>query len=307
MNTPIDKDATGIKEDKMNHSGIVAIALLSLACARLPAADAPLPVLDCIVQPSEIIDVGSGAPGVVEAVLPRRNERVDSGDIIARLESGVEQASAELARARAESKTEIRLRQATAAFGQRTQKRNQALRKTAAVSAHELDQSTTETRIAWMQVKQARENRHIAELEYQRALAALERRVIRSPVDGVVMQRFKSPGEYVDNEPLMRIARLNPLHVEVIVPVEYLGRIDAGMSADVTLAAGPDGPFQASVESVDRVADAASATYGVRLSLPNPDYRIPAGLRCRIEFRPTPPQRPLAGPEPRHAKTDAPS
>jgi hypothetical protein len=33
---------------------------------------------------------------------------------------------------------------------------------------------------------------------------------------------------------------------------------------------------------VDRVADAASGTFGVRLSLANPDYRIPAGLRCKL-------------------------
>ncbi len=291
----------------MNHTTGMAIGLALLANAPIQAAGDALPVLDCIVQPSEIVDIGSGAPGVVAAILPRRNERVSSGAIIARLESGMEQASAELAKARASSKTEIRLRQATAAFGQRTQERNQALRKTAAVSAHELDQSTTEMRIAWMQVKQARENQHIAELEYQRTLAALERRVIHSPVDGVVMQRFKSLGEYVDNEPLMRVARLDPLHVEVIVPVEYLGRIDAGMLAEVTLAAGPVGPYQAVVESVDRVADAASATYGVRLSLPNPNYQIPAGLRCHVEFRPARPERPLAGSETRQAEPDTPS
>jgi hypothetical protein len=35
--------------------------------------------------------------------------------------------------------------------------------------------------------------------------------------------------------------------------------------------------------------DAASGTFGVRLNLPNPEYRIPAGLKCRARILPAPP------------------
>jgi membrane fusion protein (multidrug efflux system) len=38
------------------------------------------------------------------------------------------------------------------------------------------------------------------------------------------------------------------------------------------------------VSVVDRVIDAASGTFGVRLELPNPNYELPAGLRCRVRF-----------------------
>ncbi len=48
------------------------------------------------------------------------------------------------------------------------------------------------------------------------------------------------------------------------------------------------GEHRAEVTVVDRVVDAASGTFGVRLELPNPDYAIPAGLKCRVEF-PLPP------------------
>ena len=40
----------------------------------------------------------------------------------------------------------------------------------------------------------------------------------------------------------------------------------------------------ARVTVVDRVVDAASGTFGVRLELPNPDYRLPAGLKCKVRF-----------------------
>lgn len=44
------------------------------------------------------------------------------------------------------------------------------------------------------------------------------------------------------------------------------------------------GRYEASVKVVDRVIDAASGTFGVRLQLPNPGYRVPAGVKCRVRF-----------------------
>jgi len=42
--------------------------------------------------------------------------------------------------------------------------------------------------------------------------------------------------------------------------------------------------YGAKVTVVDRVVDAASGTFGVRLELPNPNYRLPAGLKCKVPF-----------------------
>jgi membrane fusion protein (multidrug efflux system) len=38
------------------------------------------------------------------------------------------------------------------------------------------------------------------------------------------------------------------------------------------------------VTVVDKVVDAASGTFGVRLELPNPDLKLPAGLKCTVRF-----------------------
>ena len=149
-----------------------------------------------------------------------------------------------------------------------------------------MDQVRTEARIAELQLRQEREAQSLAALELARARVQLARRELRSPIDGTVVQRFHEPGEYVDAEPVYRIARLDPLHVEVIVPVEYLGRVTPGMSAAVTLTV-PDlesRALAATVERVDAVADAASASYGVRLRLENPDLALPSGVRCRVDF-----------------------
>lgn len=245
-----------------------------------------IPIQDCVMQPSEVVDVGSAIPGVVDAIHVYRSDRVEKGTVIVELESSVEQASLELAKVRAGMDTAIELRQEGARFGSLTQERKQELLRKSAISRHDVDQSETEARIAELQVRHEQDKKAIAELEYYRAQMILGQRSIRSPVSGVIMERFKSVGEFVENDPLVRVAQLDPLHVEVIVPVDYWGRILPGMQAEVTTGLGTAGEYRATVERVDRVADAASGTYGVRLSLPNPDYSIPAGLRCQLSFLP---------------------
>ena len=279
---------------KIIARAITIILGVTLLASGIEAAESPaaaggggdIPELDCIIEPSEIVDIGSAVPGVVESILADRNDQVAKGTIIAQLESSVERAALELSRERANLNTAIELRQEGARFGHLTQNRNSSLLQTAAISKHELDTVVSETRIAELQVRQELDNKRIAGLELLRAEAMLDRRTIRSPVDGVVTERFKSAGEYIDDEPVMRVAQLDPLHVEVIVSTDYLGRIKPGMQAQVTPTIPEADTFMATVERVDRVSDAASGTYGVRLNLANPGYRIPAGLRCRLGFVP---------------------
>ncbi len=252
----------------------------------LEPLESNLPQQDCVLQPSEVVDVGSAIPGVVDAIHADRSDFVSKGAVIVELESSVEQASLELAKLRADLNTAVRLRQESAKFGALTLERHEQLARKSAISLQDLEKLKTETRVAELQVRQERDNKSIAELEYQRALMVRQQRSIRSPVEGVVMERFKSVGEYVENEPLLRVAQLDPLHVEVIMAVDYLGRVAPGMRAEVMPDLAAKEKYRATVERVDRVADAASGTYGVRLSLPNPGYKIPAGLRCQLSFLP---------------------
>ena len=74
--------------------------------------------------------------------------------------------------------------------------------------------------------------------------------------------------------------------MEVIVPIDYLGSLEAGMNAGVTLnVPGYENKvLSAEVRRIDAVADPASATYGVLLVMDNPDLVIPSGVRCAVDF-----------------------
>ena len=77
---------------------------------------------------------------------------------------------------------------------------------------------------------------------------------------------------------------MDPLNVEVFVPIAVYPEIKLGMLAEVRPEAPVGGSHLAVVAIVDRVFDAASGTFGVRLELPNPTLKLPAGLKCQVSF-----------------------
>jgi len=127
-------------------------------------------------------------------------------------------------------------------------------------------------------------NRRLADLELQRTTAEVALRTIKSPVNGVVVERFMHPGEFPKQEKILKLAQIDPLRVEVYAPVAMLGKIAVGMTAHVKPESPLTGEYAAKVMVVDRVVDAASGTFGIRLELPNHDLKLPAGLKCSVRF-----------------------
>ena len=84
---------------------------------------------------------------------------------------------------------------------------------------------------------------------------------------------------------IVTIAKVDPLFVEAYLPVRYYGKIKIGDVAVVHPGDPIGGDHNATVSIVDQVFDAASGTFGVRLNLPNADYALPGGLRCRVDFK----------------------
>lgn len=212
--------------------------------------------MECLVEPHLVTSVGSPVEGTLSEVLVDRGAAVTKGQVVARLNSMVEAAT-------------VNLKSAQKEFGDRKVERNEELFKKQLISANEKDELETQTRIAGLELKQQQE--------------VLALRTITSPLNGVVVERFLGPGERVGNEKIMKIAQIDPLNVEVIAPVELFGALRVGMTGEVRFQL-VQGAYKARVVVVDKVIDAASGTFGVRLELPNPGNRIPAGLKCRVRF-----------------------
>jgi RND family efflux transporter MFP subunit len=240
--------------------------------------------LDCLVEPWRDVTVSAAIEGVVEEVLVDRGDRVEKNQVVARLESSVEKATVEMAKARYESKGKLRSSEAQLKFADRALQRQLSLEERDVVSQGEMDEVRSVKDIAEAELQLAREETQVARHELERTRAVLERRTIRSPVEGVVVKRILSSGEYADPPQVLRLAQIDPLRVEVFAPLAYFGKIELGMSARIRLEEPVGGEHEAKVVVVDPVIDAASGTFGVRLELPNPSYALPAGLKCWADF-----------------------
>ncbi len=256
--------------------------VLALLAAQSPAAD--IPQLDCVVEPHMVVDLSTQIDSIVDTMHVERGDIVAKDQILVSLDSAVERAAVESARARAVADAGVRAGEVSVAFAERREERVQTLFQENAVSSDQFDETETETRLAQLQLDQAEEAHRLAQLELHRAEETLRRHTIRSPIDGVVVQRYLSPGESVRFQPMLRLAKIDPLRVEVIVPVSAFGMIRVGQRAIVQPEAPMTGNYQAEVAIVDRVADAASGTFRVALDLPNPDYSLPSGLKCMVQF-----------------------
>jgi RND family efflux transporter MFP subunit len=264
-----------------------AMIALTAGLLLLPRAAESQPgdEFECMVEPMQAVVVSASVSAVVDEVLVERGDLVERGQVIARLESSVEQATVATARARAEATADLRAAEARHSYEESRRQRSEELRRSGVATAQEEDERNSALLVAEAEVLRARENRKLAGLELKRAGALLDRRTIRSPIDGVVVRRILHPGEYADPLDLMELARVDPLRVEVFVPVSMLGRIQTGSSGEVTLEEPLSSVHEATVVVVDRVVDSASGTFGVRLEIPNEDHALPAGVRCRVRFR----------------------
>lgn len=268
------------------NARLAAQVMLFLPVISAWGAEEELPALDCVIEPHMVIDLSSQIDGIVDTVYVDRGDLVQSSQPLVKLESSVEEAAVQSAKARANATAQLRSGEVSAGFAERRKDRVQSLYKEQAVSPDQMDETETQKTLSSLQFDQAKENRRIAKLELRQAMATLKRHTIESPVDGVVVQRYLSPGESVKDQPIMRLAQIDPLRVEVIVPVSRFGEIEVGQSAVVRPEPPKAGEYPATVTVVDRVADAASGTFRVRLSLPNPDHSVPSGLKCQVQISP---------------------
>jgi RND family efflux transporter MFP subunit len=236
---------------------------------------------DGLIEPHRVVDIGAPAQGIVARVTVDRSSLVRKGQLLVKLESSVERAAVAKAQAMTTFDGEIGLQQTKLEFAKRVYKRVKSI---AAISIHDKDQAATEIDLTECRLKKAQENRTLAGLELKKAQAVLSRHFIRSPISGVVVERYVSPGEYVNNQPLLRIAQIDPLRVEVIVPAQMFGKIKPGMHATVVPELSAYGERTATVTIVDKVIDSASSTFGVRLELPNTKKQMPSGLKCVVRF-----------------------
>jgi membrane fusion protein (multidrug efflux system) len=234
--------------------GLAATIILMQLVTFSPAVSGKeLSALGCMLQPNKIVEISSPVSGVLEEVTVRRGDIVERGNILFRLKADVEKAGVELARVKTD-------------FAKRKAERNMDLYEDDLLSIHERDEIETELLLSEM------------ELILKEQELAL--RTVASPIAGVVVDRLQEEGEYVNVNPVIRLVALDPLHIDLLLPAQYFGKISIDQKLMISAAPAMSKSRKARVTTVDPLIDPASGTFRVQLVMDNPGNRVPAGLRC---------------------------
>ena len=236
---------------------ITAAMLLLHADITLANEIDDIPAIDCMMEPNVLVDLSSSVAGVLDTLTVDKSDEVKKGQVIATLKSDIEQVSVRSSRER--------LKLSAAEY-----KRAAELYREKAITKSEKEQSDNDKKLAELELKHAKTN--------------LNLRRIKSPINGVVVKRYANPGEFVETKPILQLAQLDPLRIEVVSPVANYGKIVKGMRASIVPEFGEYDGLVAEVVVVDKVVDAASGTFSIRLELDNKSHAIPGGLKCSAKF-----------------------
>lgn len=265
------------------------------------------------VEPEELVDVGAQIAGQITAFGKDKDGKtvdygsaVHAGDVLALIDDSIyrvevtlataqlEEARASLLRSEADlQQLETRLDQA-----QRDWERSRKLysSQTLAQSTYETDRTTLETSkanvaVGKAAVVQAKASVAAAEAVLQRAQRNLGYCTIKSPVNGVIIDREVNIGQTVVasmNAPsLFLVAKdLKRMQVWVAVNEADIGRIYAGQPVSFTVDAYPGEAFHGSVNKVRLNAKMTQnvVTYTVEVTADNSDGRLLPYLTANVQF-----------------------
>jgi RND family efflux transporter MFP subunit len=270
---------------------VLAVALLAALPAAAQTASDRLDQLaaraSCLIEANRIVKLSMPTPGPLAQVHVQRGDRVRAGQLVAELESEVERAQLAAARLRAASGAIIAGRRSELQNAEARLVRARGLAQREIASRQQLEDAQTAVDAAFAALEQAQLDQRLAALEADRLQATLDRRRALSPVDGVVTRVDLNAGEYADTAvPVLTIAEIRPLRVEVYLPLEAYPLVQAGMEAEIRPQEPIGAMHVARVVTRDPLIDSASGLFQVLLMLPNEDESVPSGLRCRIRLRP---------------------
>ncbi|ABB74226.1 RND family efflux transporter, MFP subunit [Nitrosospira multiformis ATCC 25196] len=242
---------------------------------------------DCLIEARQIVEIRPSTTGIIEKIWVDRGDAVNTGQILVTLDSGLEKATTELAKYRSTMEGAIQASQSRSEYATLKHHRREQLLAQKFVSTQDRDEAETEKRLAEAELKEALDNKRVAQLEYRRASEQLRLRTVRSPFNGIVVDRMMHPGELTDarsdnRKIILKIADITVLHVETLLPLEAYGKVKPGQLLEVFPEAPVGGSYKARVKIVDKVMDTASGTFGVRMEIANDDSKLPAGIKCRV-------------------------
>jgi membrane fusion protein (multidrug efflux system) len=219
-----------------------------------------------VVSPHQPSTVSFLVSGKVDFVGPHEGDYVERGQRMAAIDPldyrlGVAAAAAQLEQAK------VGLRRAEEEY-----ERMKFLYDSKSLAPNDFEKFKATLDTAREQVRQAAANDQLAQKHLSDA-------TLVAPIDGYIDMRAIEPGETASpGRPVFRIARLDPVEINVGVPETDVHLVKIGQKASITFPALPNQSFQGTVRIINVSADPGTRTYMTRIRVPNPGHVVRIGM-----------------------------
>lgn len=260
------------------HFALPILFLVALGANRIEGKR-----IEGFTEPSQTIDVAAAENGIVQDVRVELGQVVKKGEVLGTLDDDVLKATLEIAQLKANSTAAIDAAKAELEIKQQKLTALNDINRNGGGSREEHSRAKADAELARAKLKAAEETLAADRLEVKRTEAQLQRRTIRSPIDGVITEIHREPGEFLSiTEPkVFTVVRLDRLRAKFYVPAEVAHRFSKGHR--VKLAGQTDEkPLTGEVEFVSPVTHAESGLVRVDVTLDNRDGRLRSGQRLTL-------------------------
>ena len=238
--------------------------------------------------------VSAKITGKVSEVLIEEGQRVEAGEVLARLEPTDADAQRSLAQAQlAASRSQVAQVQAQLKLAEQTLMRQRDLAARKLVAQSMLDQAQAERDSLRAQLASAQRNVEVANESLKLSDIGVDNTVIRAPFAGVITVKAAQPGEIVSpmsagggftRTGIGTVVDMDSLEVQVDVNESFIGRVKPKQPVEAVLNAYPDWKIPCEVIAIVPTADRSKATVKVRIAFKLKDPRIVPEMGVRVSF-----------------------
>jgi RND family efflux transporter MFP subunit len=243
-------------------------------------------------EPDLEIKIAAPENGVLATMQVKEGQKVEKNQALATLDNRVLEASLIIAKAKQSLSGKINSASATQRLHQSRLERLKPLLEQGAAQQTEIDQTRAELEVAKANVQTAKEEQHINSLEVKQIEAQIERRILRSPIEGIVTEIHKKMGESVtggttaNDQHVLTLVRVNPLIVTIHVPTAVAMNISIDQKAQIQFPDYSVEPASGQVFFVSPITNAGSDTVKIKIRLINQDIKLRSGMKCVVNLQP---------------------
>ena len=202
----------------------------------------------------------------VRSILVREGDRVQAGQVIARLDT------ADLASRLAERAGTRDATRAQYEMAEKNRTTNQSLLEKKYISQNAFDNTESVSRAN-------RASLEAAEAQVRLAQNALRDATVVAPISGIVARKYIQVGEKTSiDSPLFWIVDLDALELQAMVPASEVAGLNPSMAATLTVDGMPGAQFAAKVDRVNPATEPGTRSIVVFLTVPNHEHTLKSGM-----------------------------